>query len=159
MFLTSNMVPTGGASVQTNSFSNKFTLSSTQSGVGIIPDLSAIVASSGALTSGVYKNMITISGGSFSVPQLALRVTDATARVIKLRVTIDGLPPIEITSSSIAVSNVGVIACGTGGGAGAADVLLDGYPLCGKTSLSVDIQSNLTETDKLQLIYKRFSEA
>lgn len=155
MFLTSNMVPSGGNSVTTTSFANKYTMSASQDAVSEPVD--SIVTLSGALTASTFKTMLNITGTSGKIPVLGLKTNDATARVISLRITIDSAYVTTITSSSITTSGNGIWAAGSR--AASAGWIVDGEPLKFKTSCLVEIASSLTETDKISLFYKRFSES
>lgn len=154
--LDSNTIPSGVASAVTTSFANKYTASSTSSGTAITLDVTALETLSGALTASTFKIMVNITGTSGKVPICAVVTKDATARVISLRITLDGSYVTTITSSSISSSGYAIIAAGT---TASSTVLIDGEPLRFKTSCLIEISSSLTETDKISLVYKRFSES
>jgi len=154
--LDSNTIPSGGSSVVTTTFRNIFTVTNTSSGA-ILADLSSNVDLSGSLTSGGWKTMINITGSAGKCPVLAIRTTDVTARVISLRITRDGAYVTTITSSSISTVNHGIVAAGSTS-ASTNLYITDGEPISWKTSFLVEIQGP-TETDKIELISKTFSEA
>jgi len=156
--LDSNTIPSGGASVVTTNFVNRYTVSNTSTPSQVVAGVDTVVTLSGALTANTYKTMLNITGTSGNIPQLGLFCVDGTSRAIKLKVTLDGAYAKEITSSTIAAINVGIIAAGTSAYA-ATTYLIDGEPLRFKTSCLVEIQSSLTETDKIELRYKYFTEA
>lgn len=156
--LDSNTIPSGGASVVTTNFVNRYTVSNTTTPSSVNAGFDTAAALSGALTANTYKTMLNIAGTSGNIPQLGLFCVDAATRVIKLRVTLDGAYTKEITSSSIAAINYGIIAVGTTAYT-TTTYLIDGEPLRFKTSCLVEIQSSLTETDKIELRYKYFTEA
>lgn len=159
MLNTINLVPTGGSARATTAIVNS---TSTAGDARVTCTFNTSrgtkIANSGALTSGVLKNMISVSGTAGKMPQLALKTNDATARTVRLRIIIDGVTIYDITSSSASVSDQALIAAGTTD-TSAGSILIDGEPLSWKTSCSVDIASSLTETDKIALGYRYFTES
>jgi len=146
-------IPASGSQATTVAFANLFTASNTSTTITNV-EITNILTLSGAMTANTAKTMLNLSGQGGKIPVLAVRTKDATARTIKLHVTLDGYLT-TITSNSISGANVGIIACGQIMAAG----LSEGEPLKWKTSILVQIESNLTETDKIELIYKRMQEA
>lgn len=98
---------------------------------------------SGALTAGVLKDMLTISGSGGEMSQCVLINVDATARTMRLKVVADGYTAFDSTSASVAATPRGMFAAGYG--------TADGPPIKWKTSLVISIASSLSETDKLIL--------
>lgn len=160
MLNTSNLVPTGGAAVATTAIINNF---SSGTPAGVIFQFSttdgAKTANSGALTAATLATMLNITGSAGRMPVLGVRTLDATARTLRIKVTIDGSTvAFDNTSASISTSGYGMhCAGGTYGSAGV--TLSDGEPIRWKTSCKVEIASSLTETDKFQIGYKYFLES
>lgn len=144
MFSTSSMVSSGGASVATTSIVNYFSSGGTQAPTSF-PAQSGIKSTlSGALTANTLKTMLNITGSAGSMYALGVTVADATARTVRLKVTIDGngSASFDATSSSITTSSNGISAA-----------VLTGPPIKWKSSCLVEIASSLPETDKLTLGY------
>jgi len=154
--LDSNTIPSGGSAKVTTSIANRYTNATTNSGTAISLDLTVIETLSGALTANTLKEMVNITGTAGKVPVCAVITKDATARTVRLQITLDSAYVINIVSSSISSSSVGIIAAGI---TGASAFLMDGEPLSFKTSCKIEIASSLNETDKISLAYKRISEA
>lgn len=106
----------------------------------------ALVLASGALTAGVLKKVLDVSGrgrlGFASVHHIS---EVGTARTIRLKVTVDGAVIFDRTANGIGGQAAGLVGIGT----------LDGglqwveY----RQSALIEIASSLTETDKLQAAY------
>lgn len=158
-FLTSNLVPTGGAARATTAIVNgTSTAGDARVACTFSTSRGTKITDSGALTAATLKNIISVSGTAGKMPQLALKTNDATARTVRLRIIIDGVTIYDITSSSAASNDTALIAAGfTDSSAG--NLLIDGEPLSWKTSCSVDIASSLSETDKIALGYRYFTES
>lgn len=110
---------------------------------------------SGAMTANTLKQMLNISGSAGSMSVLGVYTNDATARTVRMKVTIDGVVVYDATSNSIGVSNAGHLVAG----AYAYVAFDDGNPIRWRTSCLVEIASNLTETDKLTFGYKYMLES
>jgi len=101
---------------------------------------------SGALTASVLKEIVNVSGAGY-IDYLALQRVDATSRITRLRVTIDGAIVVDLTSTAVSSGSCFQFAVGYAGSLGPA------IPFA--QSFSVDISSSLTETNKLAL-YLRY---
>lgn len=105
---------------------------------------------SGALTAATYKEILAVSGRGI-LDFVAVGTTDATARTVGLKITIDGTDIFDAVSGSLSANWLGLVGVG---------YVLDpnnGYPgiqPCPfSSSLSIQIKSSLTETDKIAAYY------
>lgn len=109
----------------------------------------AISTNSGACTANVWKTILSVSGGGSRLNALMMKFNDSTARNGRVRVTVDGVVVFDATvanaSSSIHVA-VGQIVGGTTSS-------LMFQPVDALSSLLIEYQANLTETDKATLTY------
>lgn len=103
---------------------------------------------SGALTAGTLATMLTVSGGGV-LSYLAVSAVDATARTMRLQLTLDGVIAFDSTTASISTANFGIMAVGSvqvysatvPNGLYTAEIPFN--------SMVVKIASSLTETDKV----------
>jgi len=104
----------------------------------------ATAALSGALTSNTLVDLINESGSAGEISQLSLYTNDATARTIRVVVTIDGVVIFDRTSASVSSGNSGIVL------AGSISVTLASLLPAIKYTNSKRIQyaSSLTETGK-----------
>ena len=154
MFLRSNMFPAStGALKSTKTIVNKFGISGT-AGAAIYSDAMAISTLSGAMTLNTLKSFLSISGSGGSMPCLTVITNDATARTIRVKVTIDGVA-YDFTSATISTSGNGVVL------AGRTDATLASRtpPIVWKSTLVIEVASSVTETDKLTLEWIYNTEA
>ena len=105
---------------------------------------------SGALTAATLKTLLSVSGAG-EAASLALTGVDSSARTLRLRVVVDGVPVFDSTSTSASTAGTG---CLIGAGVGSTNVVFNGSSIRFLTSLEVQVASSLTETDKLQLAYQ-----
>lgn len=158
--LDSNTIPSGGNSVTTTSIVNGF------SAAGVTPGAMSSASNrgtkqalSGALTSGVLKSMLSVSGAAGSMSVCALHTNDGTAQTLRLRVLVDGAyTAFDTTSASVSAANLGIIAAGTTDSTAASN-LFDGQVINWKTSIDVSIASSASATDKLVFVSKYMLEA
>lgn len=101
--------------------------------------------SSGALTANVLATALSITG-SGKLKLLAIASADATARTLRVKVTIDGTACFDSTSPSISTSQHGFVVVGQLNASGL--MLIDATGAAFITSLLVEIASSLTETNK-----------
>lgn len=105
---------------------------------------------SGALTAATYKEILAVSGRGI-LDFVAVGTTDATARTVGLKITIDGTDIFDAVSGSLSANGLGVV------GVGYVLEPNNGYPgiqPCPfSSSLSIQIKSSLTETDKIAAYY------
>jgi hypothetical protein len=106
---------------------------------------------SGAMTANTLKTVLTVNAAGVA-PVLVVYTTDATSRTVRVVITVDGAVVLDSTSAAVANANRGCLAAGAFGWNGAA-VLTPGPPIRWAQSLTVQIASSLTETDKLALGY------
>lgn len=97
---------------------------------------------SGALTAATPKELLSVTGGG-ELPHLSMDAEDNTLRTARLLVVVDGVTVFD--ASATVGTTVGILAAGVVGGQGA--------PIRFNSSLSVSVQSSLTETDKIALYY------
>lgn len=108
----------------------------------------ARVTLSGALTANTLKTMLTITGrGVLDI--IGYGTVDATARTVRVQITIDGTVVANVTSGSIATANTGGILIGAVIGNNTIPSFVFGrIPF--NVSCLVEIASSLTETDKVR---------
>lgn len=159
MFLTSNMVPSGGSAKTTTLVSSGFVNGSPPSGMSNSTGRGTKATTSGTLVANTLKNMLSLSGGAGSMSVCAVHTNDGTVQTIRLQVIVDGSYTVfDVTSASVAATNNGILAAGTTDTSAAA-VLFDGLPIHWKTSISVSIASSAAATDKLVFVSKYMLEA
>lgn len=104
---------------------------------------------SGAMTANTLKTVISVTGSGM-VNNLAFSSVDATARTLRVKITVDGQVAWDATTASMSTADRGIIVCG-------------GYPVTPfqsgdyfvfSTSLVVELASSLTETDKFNVYAK-----
>lgn len=103
---------------------------------------------SGALTAFTLKNLLSISGAG-AIKILNIYTRDATARTLRLKLSIDGVVVFDATSNSIAVSYSGMAIVGNS--YYGSDHLHFPELMPFYSSLAVEIASSLTETDKVAI--------
>lgn len=109
---------------------------------------------SGALTANTLATILNLSTGGV-IERLALYTKDATARTLRLQVTIDGVIVFDSTSASISTSAMGIIAIGVvvlSETTGSVYAFYPGAPVPYNSSCVVKIASSLSETDKIALL-------
>ncbi len=106
---------------------------------------------SGALTAGVLKNLLTISQAG-DAPLLVVYSKDATVRTIRVVVVADGVTVLDSTSASFGNSGRGCLVAGAPSWNGSV-YIVPGPPIRWAQSLTVDVASSLSETDKIALGY------
>ncbi len=104
---------------------------------------------SGAMTANTLKTLLSLTGGGI-VSALSLTTADATARTMRLKISVDGVAIFDYTSASIGTSNTGVHISGPF--STTAPFVPD--QLLFTTSFVVEAASNLTETDKFNFFTK-----
>lgn len=103
-------------------------------------------AVSGALTANTLVDLLNESGSAGQIDQLSIFSNDATARTIRIVITVDGTQIVDATSASFAASNNGGFWAGVGsGGTGFAGQL---PPIRYTNSIRIQYASSLTETGK-----------
>ena len=151
MFLRSAMYPSStSAAKSTKSIVNAFTQASwTARGIGQLMSNGTIATLSGAMTAATLKTLLSISGSSGQMTQLTLRANDATARTIRIKITVDGIVACDSTSASISIINNGGIWSGTQ--TTSSPFVLP--PIFWKSTLVIEYASSLSETDKITAEY------
>lgn len=144
-FNRSSMFPSNTSRGRTVSLVHRLAIAGT-TGITITASTYPIATLSGAMTANTLKSFLNISGVGGEMTWLSIRTTDSTARTIRTRITIDGVP-YDFTSASIAVAGTGVVLAGAHNNA--AIVYLP--PIRWTTSLVLEIASSLTETDKFAI--------
>lgn len=103
---------------------------------------------SGALTLNTLATMLTVGGGGV-LSYLAVSSVDATARTLRLQLTLDGIIVFDTTSASISTANIGIVAVGAAQAYSATvpnGLYAQEIPF---NSMVVKIASSLSETDKV----------
>ena len=114
----------------------------------------AIRYTSGSLTANTLATMFSFSG-AISVSQLSVKVNNATARTIRIRIVIDGIEAFNRTSTTNATSGHGVHFAGIADANSATgEFILP--PIVATESLLVEWASSLTESSTLEgaIIYQ-----
>lgn len=104
---------------------------------------------SGACTGGAWKSILSITGSPVRLNALMMSCVDATARTVQLRITIDGVVVFnnsKATSSAMILVAVGQVIYGLTNS-------LAFQPVDAASSLLVEYQGNLSETDKVSFNY------
>lgn len=108
---------------------------------------------SGTLTAGVYKELFSVASGGGILMAAVVYSGDGTARTLGLRIVIDGNTVLDhagVAGYTVAYAGMGI---------GFSDDSTTLYPLLSpvcipfKTSLSLQVRSSLSETDKVSLKY------
>lgn len=109
--------------------------------------INAKTLASGALTQDTLKSLISITGpGRLSF--LNCYTADTTSRTIRVKVVVDGVTAVDVTSAATTTSGAGIIVCGC-------DSEGAGPEIVWNSSLDVSIASSVVggETDKLSIDY------
>jgi len=146
-----------GGNVPPITIVNKFSSTAAPQNVTNVA-VSAKTYQSGALTA---NTLATATGlgqvtGSGKIKLLCLYTNDATARTLRLKVTIDGTSVFDSTSSSVSSSIYGVFAVGF---ADASGTVFHEDGIYFNSSFKIEIASSLSETDKIAvgLVYDQYS--
>jgi hypothetical protein len=104
----------GGASSMsaTKRLYNLFNVAGWSARNNVFPSEVAISAVSGALTANTLVDLINESGSAGEISHLALKTNDATARTIRVVVTIDGTVIFDRTSASVSTTDSGIALAG-----------------------------------------------
>lgn len=106
---------------------------------------------SGALTANTLVDLINESGSAGYISQLSIYTNDATARTLRIVVTVDGTAIYDVTSASMSASNRGAVLAGH-----VAEVYAHALPPIYYTnSIRVQYASSLTETGKFTTVLVR----
>lgn len=154
MILRSNMFPAStGALKSTRAIFNKQAISGTAGG-SISTHIEGINTLSGAMTLNTLKSFLSVSGTGGEMPVLSVRTNDATARTIRVKITVDGVA-YDFTSTSINSSGWGVTLAGSNSSANPNFT----PPIRWKSTFVIEIASSVTETDKLTIEWIYNTEA
>lgn len=114
-------------------------------------DGNCATALSGALTAGVLKTALQVSGRG-RLNMLGIYTGDVTSRTLRMRATLDGNVIFDGTSAAIAANSSGLLIVGHGSYTGS--FAITGFqPLDFERSCLVEIASSLTETNKSTVFY------
>jgi len=113
-------------------------------GTAINSVATATASTSGALTANTLVDLINESGSAGEISQFSIATTDATARTIRVVITIDGTVIFDRTSASIAASTTGCVLAGATGQSNPAFLPSIKYT----NSKRIQYASSLTETGK-----------
>jgi hypothetical protein len=153
MFLRSSMFPSAGQRKATRALFNKYAIAGT-AGAGITTLGQSISTLSGVMTGATLKTFLNVSGIGGEMPILSVRTNDATARTIRVKITVDGIA-YDITSASLSSSGSGVVLAGP---VNASNPLIT-PSIKWNSTFVVEIASSLTETDKLTIEWIYNTEA
>ena len=112
----------------------------------------ATAALSGAMTAATLKTALSITGRG-RINWAALYCNDATARTLRMKITVDGAVIRDFTSASISTAYIGFVGLGGGFFSGAAAAGVFYQPVRFGESLLIEIASSVTETDKATFAY------
>lgn len=147
MFPSPNTSSASSALKSTRSFFHKYAIAST-AGVPITPFGQSISTLSGAMTANTLKTFLSVSGSGGEMPVLSIATNDATARTIRVKITIDG-NAYDFTSASISTSGSGVILAGA---ANTSNPIIT-PSIKWKSTLLIEVASSVSETDKLTIYW------
>ena len=126
---------------------NRFTVAG-YNGSGAIQDPNIARASlSGALTANTLVDLLNESGSAGQIDQFSIASVDATARTLRVVITVDGTQILDVTSASFSAANSG----GLWAGISNASIALQLPPIKYTNSIRLQYASNLTETAKFNL--------
>ena len=152
--LRSNMFPAStGALKSTRSIFNKLAVSGT-AGLAITTHNEGINTLSGAMTLNTLKTFLSVSGTGGEMPLLTVRTNDATARTIRVKITVDGVA-YDFTSASISTSGNGVVLAGSTSSTNPSFT----PPIRWKSTFVIEVASSVSETDKLTIEWIYNTEA
>lgn len=100
---------------------------------------------SGALTANTLAQIINIAGSGGIFWQLSYINIDATARTVRVKITIDGVVILDVTSGSSSTANYGAHFAGIGTTVSNSIII---PPLKFRSSFLLEVASSLTETNK-----------
>lgn len=124
---------------------NAFTAAGWAAAASVASPVGARSALSGALTANTLVDLLNESGSAGQIDQLSIFVNDATARTIRIVITVDGTAILDATSASIsAIANGGGFWAGVRGAG--EDFQLP--PIKYTNSIRIQYASSLTETGK-----------
>lgn len=137
-----------GGGLATKSIKNAFaTAGYTRPTIALDPGATQTL--SGAVTAATLKTILDVTSGAGRMSFLAVRTADATARTLRVVVTIDGVSPVayDFTSASAGTNSTGCCLAGKGQTDGG------GYfnhspDIVWSSSIKIEVASSLTETDK-----------
>jgi len=138
----------GGTTTQsaTKFIYNAFTAAGWTAIASMAAPLMARGAVSGALTANSLVDLLNESGSAGQIEQLSIFTNDATARTIRVVITVDGTPLLDVTSASISVTASG----GFWAGVGSSSTNFGGQlpPIKYTNAIRIQYASSLTETGK-----------
>lgn len=105
----------------------------------------AIAVLSGALTAGTLKTVLNATGRGRIGFAAVWHTSDATARTVRIKVTVDGVVVFDHAANNLSGQTAGLVAVGTIAG----NLQWIEY----RQSVLIEIASSLTETDKLSSAY------
>lgn len=156
-FNRSSMFPSTSGTRRTSSIVGKFSSAGYTAAI-VDLDSSSIATLSGALTANTLKTMLNVTSTGGRMSKLAVISTDATARTLRVVVTVDGAAAYDFTSASFSAGTTG---CSLAGKARSETSSYYGFApdIVFTTSLKIEIASNLTETDKFTCYWLYNTEA
>lgn len=103
----------------------------------------AKVVSVGSVTAGVLKTIVSVTGAG-QIDFLSALSGDATARTLRVKVTLDGVVAFDSTTASVSIGGNGISVIGAAPSAGGMPMVLQ--PVFFNASLLVEFASSVTET-------------
>ncbi len=98
---------------------------------------------SGAVTSGNLKTVLSHTGAG-AIKNLVVYTKDSTSRTVRLKLTLDGVAAFDSTTAAISSSNNGMAVIGS-------TAATPGEKVFYNSSLTVEVASSLSETDKIAI--------
>ncbi|MFH1010335.1 MAG: hypothetical protein V1784_03770 [bacterium] len=105
---------------------------------------------SGAVTANTYKEILAITGAGL-LEFCAANTQDTTSRTVGLKIVADGVTIFDAVSSATSSATLGIVAVGGNGNGGVSYPIA--FPVPFNVSLSVQIKSSISETDKIAALY------
>jgi hypothetical protein len=118
----------------------------------LYPAAGATAALSGAMTAATLKTALSITGRG-RINWAAIYCNDATARTLRMKITVDGSVIRDTTSASISTANGGFVGLGGGFYNGTFATAVFYQPVRFGESLLIEIASSVSETDKATFAY------
>lgn len=101
-------------------------------------------ALSGALTANTLVDLLNESGSAGQIDHLSIFSNDATARTLRIVITVDGTQILDVTSASFSTTNTGGFWAGQRSGSAGLQL----PPIKYTNSIRIQYASSLTETGK-----------
>lgn len=144
-FYSDEIDSSSAISRSTTSIVTGFTAGYSTIPISVIGTGSAVKSvSSGVLTANTLATVLNITGTAGNLWQLAYRNVDVTARTVRVKITVDSVVILDVTSASSATSGQGAYFAGFA----STENTIAVPPISFKSSCLIEVASSLTETNK-----------